>query len=30
MIVSWTDDEEDDGDVESDTAKRVAAMTRRV
>jgi len=30
MIVSWYDNEEADGDVESDTAKRVTAMTRRV
>jgi len=30
MIVSWSDDEEADGDAESDTAKRVTAMTRRV
>jgi len=30
MIVSWSDDEEADGDVESDTAKRVTAMTGRV
>jgi len=30
MIVSWSDDEEADADVESDTAKRVTAVTRRV
>jgi len=30
MIVSWSDDEEADGDAESDTAKRVTAMTGRV
>jgi len=30
MIVSWYDDEEADGDVESDTAKCVTAMTGRV
>jgi len=30
MIVSWSNDEEADGDVESDTAKRVTAMTGRV
>ena len=28
--MSWSDDEEPDGDTESDTAKRVTAMTRRV
>jgi len=27
MIVSWSDDEEADGDVESDIAKRVTVMT---
>jgi len=30
MIVSWSDDEEAYGDVESDTAKRVTAMSGRV
>jgi len=30
MIVSWSDDEEADGDMESDTAKCVTAMTGRV
>jgi len=30
MILSWSDEEEADGDLESDTAKRVTAMTRRV
>jgi len=30
MIMSWSDDEEPDGDAESDTAKRVTAMTGRV
>jgi len=30
MIVSWSYDEEADGDAESDTTKRVTAMTRRV
>jgi len=30
MIVSWSDDEEVDGDAESDTAKLVTAMTGRV
>ncbi|KEH25845.1 transmembrane protein, putative [Medicago truncatula] len=29
MIVSWSDDEEVDGDPESDTAKRVTAMTEK-
>jgi len=28
--VSWSDDEEEDGDVESDTAKRVTTMTGRL
>jgi len=30
MIVSWSDDEEADGDAKSDTAKRVTAITGRV
>jgi hypothetical protein len=30
MIVSWSDDEGTDGDVDSDAAKRVSAMTGRV
>jgi len=30
MIVSWSDDEEADGDEESDTTKRVTAMTGRI
>jgi len=30
MIVSWSDDEEADGDAKSDTAKHVTAMTGRV
>jgi len=30
MIVSWSDDDEADGDTESDTAKRVTSMTGRV
>ena len=30
MTVSWSDDEEAYGDGESDTAKRVTAMTERI
>jgi len=30
MIVSWSDDEEVDGDGESETAKHVTAITRRI
>ena len=30
MIVSWSDDEEADGDGESESAKHVTAMTTRI